>query len=142
MNWLHHMPAINATLNALSGILLVTGFYFMKKKRIDLHKRFMLAACGCSVVFLACYLTYHWFAGSTRFIGTGWVRPLYFFILLTHTVLAALTLPLATTTAWRGVTNQVERHKRIARWTFPIWAYVSATGVLVYLFLYQFFPSR
>ena len=141
MSWLEIMPTVNASLNGLSGVLLVSGFYFVRQKNIALHKRFMLAACTSSTLFLICYLTYHWFAGATRFQGTGWVRPVYFFILLTHTVLATTVLPLVIVTVWRALKDQVERHRRIARWTFPIWLYVSVTGVLVYLFLYHWFPS-
>jgi putative membrane protein len=142
MNWLHSMPAINATLNGLSGVFLLIGYALIRRKRIAAHKRFMLSACGTSLLFLACYLTYHYFAGTTRFAGQGWSRPVYFTILISHTVLAVTIVPLAIISVINGLKMRVEKHRRIARWTFPLWMYVSVTGVLVYFFLYQWFPSR
>ena len=136
------MPALNATLNGLSGVWLLIGYTFIRRKNIRMHRRFMLAACTTSLLFLISYLTYHAFAGTTRFQGTGWSRPVYFTILLTHTVLAAAIVPLAIVTVWNGLKMRVDFHRRVARVTFPLWMYVSVTGVLVYFFLYQWFPSR
>jgi putative membrane protein len=141
LNWLSYLPTVNASLNALSGIFLLAGFLFIRRKNIRVHKRFMLAACGSSLLFLVTYLTYHANAGTTRFAGTGWTRPLYFTILTSHTILAATVVPLAIISVVNGLKMRVEYHRRIVRWTFPIWMYVSVTGVLVYLFLYHFFPS-
>ena len=136
-------PPLNATLNALSGVFLLTGFVLIKQNRIQLHKRFMLAACTTSVLFLICYVTYHSLRGGvvTRFAGTGAIRTLYLTILTSHTILAVVILPLVIITVVNGLNMRVERHRRVARWTFPIWMYVSVTGVLVYFFLYQWFPS-
>lgn len=138
----HVWPAINATLNGLSGVFLLTAFLLIRKKKIQLHKRFMLAACTTSLVFLASYLTYHYTAGATRFAGTGWSRPVYFTLLLTHTVLAVTIVPLAVISVFNGLKMRVATHRRFAKVTFPLWMYVSVTGVLVYFFLYQWFPSR
>ena len=142
MSWLEYMPAVNATLNGLSGTLLFVGFLQIRRRNIDWHRRFMLSACGCSVLFLCCYLVYHFFAGSTKFQGEGWVRPVYFTILLTHTVLAMVIVPLVVVVLVNAFKGRFDRHRKVARWAFPIWMYVSVTGVLVYFFLYQWFPSR
>lgn len=138
-----YFPAWNASLNALSGLLLLTGYLFIRRKRIDAHRRFMLAACVTSTLFLISYVTYHAIRGGvvTKFQGTGGVRSLYLFILTSHTILAVVILPLAIITVWNGLKMRVPQHRRVARWTFPLWMYVSATGVLVYFFLYQWFPS-
>lgn len=136
------LPHLNALLNATSGLLLLAGFYFISRRRITAHLRSMTAALGVSIIFLISYLFYHFHHGSTRFTGQGIVRPIYFFILLTHTILAAVIVPLIIITlgrAWRG---DFGRHQRIARITFPLWLYVSVTGVVVYLMLYQIYPSR
>ena len=130
-------PAVNAALNFLSAICLACGYVSIKRKRIETHRRFMIAAFSCSVIFLASYLAYHAQVGSVRFQGTGPVRILYFSILLTHTVLAAVTAPLAILTLRRGLAGRFDLHRKIARVTFPIWIYVSMTGVIVYLMLYQ-----
>lgn len=142
MSWLHYMPAINASLNGLSGVWLLTAFILIRQKRIQAHRRFMLAACATSLLFLACYLLYHAYGGMTRFAGTGWSRPVYFTLLSTHTILAVVIVPMAILTVWNGLKMRVPKHRRIAKWTFPLWMYVSVTGVLVYFFLYQWFPSR
>lgn len=139
---MHIWPAINATLNALSGVFLLTAFLLIRKKRIQPHKRFMLAACTTSLIFLTSYLAYHYTAGATRFAGTGWSRPVYFTLLLTHTVLAVTIVPLAVISVFNGLKMRVATHRRFAKVTFPLWMYVSVTGVLVYFFLYQWFPSR
>jgi putative membrane protein len=136
-------PAVNASLNALSGIFLLTAFAFIKQKRIKMHKRFMLAACVTSIVFLASYVTYHTLRGGvvTRFAGTGGWRTFYVTMLTSHTILAVTIVPLAIITVLHGLGNRVPQHRRIARWTFPLWMYVSVTGVFVYFFLYHWFPS-
>jgi uncharacterized membrane protein YozB (DUF420 family) len=134
---LHHLPAVNATLNAASGVLLVAGYVMMRARRIPEHRACMIAAFGTSSLFLISYVVYHAQVGSVRFTRTGFVRPLYFTILITHVTLAAAVLPLAIVTLLRGLKSRVRQHRRIARWTFPIWLYVSITGVLVYVLLYQ-----
>ena len=134
---IHVLPAVNATLNALSGILLIVGFVLIRSRRIALHRRFMIAAFVTSSLFLVCYVVYHAQVGSVRFTRQGLVRPIYFTILITHVTLAAAVLPLAIVTLSRGLAARFDRHRRIARWTFPIWLYVSVTGVLVYILLYQ-----
>jgi uncharacterized membrane protein YozB (DUF420 family) len=134
---IHTLPAINASLNALSGVLLVIGYALMRAHRIELHRRVMIAAFITSSLFLVCYVTYHAQVGSVRFTRGGFVRPVYFTILITHVTLAATVLPLAIVTLTRGLKGRYPRHRAIARWTFPIWLYVSVTGVLVYVLLYQ-----
>ena len=136
-------PPLNASLNALSGVFLLIGFVLIKQKRVQAHKRFMLAACTTSVLFLICYVTYHSLRGGvvTRFSETGAIRTLYLTILTSHTILAVVILPLAVLTVFNGLKMRVDKHRRVARWTFPLWMYVSVTGVLVYFFLYQWFPS-
>jgi uncharacterized membrane protein YozB (DUF420 family) len=133
----HDLPAVNATLNALSGVLLLIGFALMRAGRIEQHRKVMVAAFTTSSVFLICYIIYHAQVGSVRFTRHGFVRPLYFTILATHVTLAATVLPLAIVTLTRGLKRQYPQHRRLARWTFPIWLYVSVTGVLVYVLLYQ-----
>ena len=134
---LHDLPAVNATLNGISAILLVVAYLLIRAKRVEQHRRVMLAAFSTSTLFLICYLVYHAQVGSVRFTRQGAVRPLYYSILVTHVVLAAATLPLAIITLSRGLKMRYARHRAIARWTFPIWLYVSVTGVLVYVLLYQ-----
>ena len=134
---IHDLPAVNATLNALSGVLLTVGYLLIRAGRIEQHRRCMLAAFVTSSLFLVCYIVYHAYAGSRPFAGQGWVRPVYFVLLVSHIVLAAAIVPLALTTIYRGLSAQVDRHKRLARRTLPIWLYVSVTGVIVYLLLYH-----
>jgi len=131
------LPAVNATLNGVAGILLIIGYLLIRAKRIQLHRRVMIAAFVTSSLFLVSYLTYHAQVGSVRFTRQGFVRPLYFTIMITHVTLAAVTLPLAIITLTRGLKGRYPRHRAIARWTLPIWLYVSVTGVLVYVLLYQ-----
>ena len=137
------MPAVNAVLNGVSAVLLTGGFLFIRRRNVAAHRACMLCAFGASVLFLVCYLVYHYHAGSRPFTGQGWIRPVYFALLISHIVLAAVIVPLALTTiyrglsAYRGVAPDVVRHVRIARWTLPIWLYVSVTGVVVYLLLYH-----
>jgi len=133
------LPTLNATLNGTSGVLLVAGYVFIKRGRVDAHKKCMLAALGVSVLFLASYVTYHLNAGSRPFAGQGLIRPVYFAILITHVILAAAIVPLALVTARRGLRSDFARHVQIARWTFPLWLYVSVTGVVIYLMLYTFY---
>ncbi|PYV42083.1 MAG: DUF420 domain-containing protein [Acidobacteria bacterium] len=131
------LPAVNATLNATSAILLSMGYYFIRRKNTAAHKRCMLAAFGASLLFLTSYLFYHSQVGSVRFTGTGWIRGLYFTILTSHTLLAATIVPLAIITLSRAWKARFEKHKRIARWTLPLWFYVSVTGVIIYWMLYE-----
>jgi uncharacterized membrane protein YozB (DUF420 family) len=131
------LPALNASLNAISAALLVTGWMLIKRGRIEQHRRCMLAAFGTSALFLASYVVYHANIGSRPFQGQGPIRVVYFAILITHVVLAAAILPLSLVTLRRGLTAQYDRHVRIARWTLPIWLYVSITGVVVYVMLYR-----
>ena len=133
----HDLPAVNATLNGLSGVLLIAGYLLMRAHRIDQHRRLMIAAFVTSSLFLMSYLAYHAQVGSVRFTRQGFVRPLYFTILITHVTLAAAIVPLAIVTLARGLKARYPQHRRIARWTLPIWLYVSVTGVLVYVLLYQ-----
>jgi len=133
----HSLPAINASLNALSGVLLLIGYVLIRNRRIEQHRLCMIAAFTTSSLFLICYVIYHAQVGSVRFTREGFVRPLYFTILITHVTLAATVLPLAIVTLSRGLQRKFSRHRAIARWTFPIWLYVSVTGVLVYVLLYQ-----
>ena len=133
----HDLPAVNATLNGISGILLVVGYGLIRARRIEQHRRVMIAAFVTSSLFLVSYLVYHAQVGSVRFTREGFVRPLYYGILITHVTLAAVVLPLAIVTLTRGLNGRFRQHRKIARWTFPIWLYVSVTGVLVYVLLYQ-----
>ena len=133
------LPALNATLNGLSAILLTTGYILIRRGRRDLHKRCMLAALATSALFLISYVIYHLNIGSRPFPGQGGIRLVYFMILITHVILAAAILPLALITTARGLKDQYDRHVRIARWTLPLWLYVSVTGVVIYLMLYQFY---
>lgn len=143
MTAVQFFPPLNASLNALSGVLLLVAYWHIRAKRIQLHRRFMLAACATSVLFLVSYVTYHSLRGGvvTKFAGTGAMRTLYLTILGTHTILAVVILPMAIASVVLGLRMRVERHRRIARWTLPLWLYVSVTGVLVYFFLYHWFPE-
>ena len=133
----HALPAVNATLNGIAAVLLAIGYTLIRQKRIQAHKRVMLTAFSVSVVFLVCYLIYHFNAGIVYYQKTGFLRYLYLTILTTHTILAVITPVLAIITLRRGLRMDVQRHRAIARWTFPIWMYVSVTGVVVYLMLYR-----
>jgi uncharacterized membrane protein YozB (DUF420 family) len=131
------LPALNACLNSISTVLLSLGYYFIRRREIQKHRWMMTSAFLCSCLFLISYLTYHYHVGSVPFTKQGWIRPVYFTILITHVVLAATIVPLALITLYRAWRSQFDRHKRIARWTWPLWMYVSVTGVVVYLMLYQ-----
>jgi putative membrane protein len=131
------LPALNALLNGMSASLLTAGWICIRRRRVRAHQACMLGAFGVSLVFLLSYVIYHYFAGSRPFTGPGWIRPVYFALLVSHIVLAAAIVPLALTTIYRGLTWQLGRHVRIARWTLPLWLYVSVTGVVIYLLLYR-----
>jgi uncharacterized membrane protein YozB (DUF420 family) len=131
------LPALNATLNAICTVLLVTGWMFIRKRRILAHRRTMIAAFATSCAFLTSYVVYHAQAGSRPFGGTGAIRVIYFIILITHVILAAGILPLVLVTLRRGLRREDARHRRIARWTLPLWLYVSVTGVVIYAMLYH-----
>jgi uncharacterized membrane protein YozB (DUF420 family) len=130
------LPTLNAALNTLSAVFLCAGYFFIRAKNVAAHRTCMLSAVVCSTLFLISYLVYHYRVGSVPYQGQGLPRIIYFAILLSHTILAAAVLPLALVTLVRALRNRVDAHRRIARWTFPIWLYVSSTGVVVYLMLY------
>jgi uncharacterized membrane protein YozB (DUF420 family) len=133
----HDLPGVNAALNATSAVLLSIGWWLIRRGRVQQHKRVMIAAFSVSVAFLVSYLAYHAQVGSVRFTKEGPIRILYFSILLTHTVLAAVIVPLVLISLSRGLAGKYARHRAIARWTMPLWLYVSVTGVIVYLMLYR-----
>jgi uncharacterized membrane protein YozB (DUF420 family) len=133
---LSSLPAINASLNAACTVLLLTGFCFIRAGKIFFHRICMVAAFLCSMVFLGFYLYFHFHAGLIRFGGQGWIRPVYFTLLTTHTILAITTVPLAIVTLAYALSDRFSSHRKIAHWTFPIWLYVSITGVIVYWLLY------
>lgn len=131
------LPALNAALNTLSAVLLVCGFRCIRRRRVRLHRACSIGALAVSAAFLVSYLVYHYEVGSVRFPDLGWTRTVYLAILLTHIVLAALVPPLALVTLYRAVRGRFASHRRLARWTFPIWLYVSVSGVVVYWMLYH-----
>lgn len=131
------LPTVNAVLNATSAVLLVWGYTLIRRKQIQTHRKVMITAFATSCLFLICYLIYHAQVGSVPFQGTGAIRPIYFSILITHTILAATVPVLAIITLRRGLAGRYDKHRRIARWTLPIWLYVSVTGVVVYMMLYH-----
>lgn len=131
------LPAVNASLNATCALLLLTAYVFIRQRRVRAHRNTMLAAATVAAVFLTSYLIYHYHVGATPFPGSGPVRSLYFIILISHTVLAVANVPLVVTTLYRGLSKRYRSHRRIARWTLPIWLYISVTGVVIYLMLYQ-----
>lgn len=135
------LPLLNAILNATSALLLSIGFVAIRRRRIGVHKGCMGAACVTSILFLLSYLTYHYFTGSKHFPGTGGIRLIYFTILISHTLLAMVIVPLVVMTLWRAWKAQWVRHRRVARWALPLWLYVSVTGVVIYLMLYQMYPA-
>lgn len=136
--WVSHLPAVNAFLNTLTAILLLSGYVFIKNNRRDLHTKAMLAATFTSACFLVSYIIYHHFQGDTKFMGTGLIRPIYFFILVTHILLSIVQVPLILTTLYLAAVKNFTRHKKVARVTFPIWLYVSITGVLIFIILKSF----
>lgn len=131
------LPTLNAILNSCSFLLLLTGYYFIRNGNRDAHQKAMTAAGAVSILFLISYLIYHFNVGSVKFTGQGWIRPVYFTILISHTILAVAIAPMVVITFLRAWKAKFTLHKKIARWTFPMWAYVCVTGVIVYLMLYQ-----
>ncbi len=131
------LPTVNATLNTISTILLTIGFVMIRRRKTAAHRNCMIAAFVVSGLFLTSYLIYHYHAGSTPFEGTGWIRSIYFAVLIPHIILAALILPLALITLYFALRKRFAKHRRIARWTLPIWLYVSVTGIIVYWMLYH-----
>ena len=148
MELLKVFPHLNATLNAVSGILLLTGLFFILRRNVHAHRTCMISACSVSAVFLVCYVTHHiirtsiYGLGPTRFVGEGLSRPIYMTILTSHTILAALVAPFILLTLWRALKGQFDKHRRLARLVYPVWLYVSITGVAVYLMLYHIFPAK
>jgi uncharacterized membrane protein YozB (DUF420 family) len=134
-------PVINATLNGSSAVLLFTGRALIKRGRMAAHRAVMIAAVATSSLFLTSYLYYHYHVGSVRFQGQGWSRPVYFTILISHTILAAAIVPLVIITLNRGLRSRFDKHRAIARWTYPLWMYVSVTGVVIYFMLYHLFAA-
>jgi uncharacterized membrane protein YozB (DUF420 family) len=134
-------PAINATLNGMSAILLLTGHSLIKRGRMAAHRAVMLTALATSTLFLISYLYYHYHVGSVHFRGQGWSRPVYFIVLISHTTLAVVIVPLIIITLVRALRERFDRHRAMARWTYPLWMYVSVTGVIVYFMLYHLFAA-
>jgi putative membrane protein len=139
--YISYLPHLNAFLNATSAVFLIAGYRFIRALRIDAHRKCQVTAFCTSTLFLISYLTYHYYHGESRFLGQGVVRPFYFAILISHVILAIVIVPLILITLYRAVRGDFIRHKRIARWTLPLWLYVSVTGVVVYLMLYHFYPT-
>jgi putative membrane protein len=137
---LSRLPAVNAFLNGTSAVLLSMGYVCIRRRRVTGHKICMSTAFAVSCLFLISYLIHHYQAGSVPFSGQGWIRPVYFSLLISHVILAALVVPLALTTLYRAVSARFDKHVRIARWTLPIWLYVSVSGVVVYVMLYRLYP--
>ncbi|MDB6112662.1 MAG: putative rane protein [Pedosphaera sp.] len=141
------LPAVNGSLNGLSAIFLTMGYVFIRQKNQKAHRNCMIAAFATSTLFLACYLTYHFYIamvlhrGPTRFTDPAWFRPIYLTLLISHTILAVVIVPMIFMSLGRGLKGRYELHKKIARWTWPLWMYVSVTGVVIYFLLYQIFPQ-
>ena len=140
-DYISYLPHLNACLNGTSALLLISGYTFIRSRNVSAHRACQIGALAISLLFLASYLTYHYNHGATRFLGTGLVRPIYFTVLTSHTILAVVIVPLVILTFYRAFRNDFSRHRRIARVTLPLWLYVSITGVIVYLMLYQIYPS-
>jgi uncharacterized membrane protein YozB (DUF420 family) len=138
---LTNLPLLNAILNATSAVLLSSGYVAIRRRRIRVHKACMIAACVTSALFLTSYLIYHAQVGSKPFLGQGNIRLVYFAVLISHTILAVVILPLVVMTLYRAWRAQWASHRRLARWTLPLWIYVSVTGVVIYAMLYQFYPG-
>ena len=139
--YISYLPHINACLNGTSAVLLLSGYSFIRSGNVAAHRTCQVSALAVSLLFLASYLTYHFHHGTTRFQGTGLARPIYFTVLTSHTILAMVIVPLVVLTFYRAFRGDFTRHRRIARITLPLWLYVSITGVIVYLMLYQIYPS-
>ena len=140
-SFISQLPHLNALLNTTSAILLVIGYRFIRQRRLNAHRNCQVSAVVTSVLFLTSYLIYHYYHGDTKFLGQGIVRPFYFAILISHVVLAIVIVPLVLVTLYRAARGDFLRHRKIARWTLPIWLYVSVTGVIVYLMLYHIYPT-
>ncbi len=140
-DYISYLPHVNAFLNTTSALFLIAGYFFIRLGRINAHRNCQIIAVSTSALFLISYLTYHYYHGDTPFPGQGSVRPLYFFILITHIILAIVIVPLVLITLFRAARFDFTRHKRIARWTLPLWLYVSVTGVIVYVMLYHLYPQ-
>src|SRR5262244_3018271 len=140
-DYIPYLPHLNACLNGASAILLISGYSFIRARNVMAHRACQTAALVVSLLFLTSYLVYHYHHGATRFLGTGLARPIYFTILTSHTILAVVIVPLIGFTFYRALRQDFVRHRRIARITLPLWLYVSITGVIVYLMLYQIYPS-
>lgn len=141
VDFISYLPHINACLNGTSALLLMSGYSFIRSGNVAAHRTCQVSALAVSLLFLASYLTYHYHHGATRFQGTGLARPIYFTVLTSHTILAMVIVPLVVLTFYRAFRQDFTRHRRIARITLPLWLYVSITGVIVYLMLYQIYPS-
>jgi uncharacterized membrane protein YozB (DUF420 family) len=141
-DYINYLPHLNALLNSTSALFLIAGFSFIRAGRIQAHRTCQVTAVVTSTLFLVSYLTYHYYHGDTPFPGQGMVRPFYFAILISHVILAIVIVPLVLITLYRAVRLDFIRHRRIARWTLPLWLYVSVTGVIVYLMLYHIYPSQ
>lgn len=139
--YIPYLPHLNALLNSTATLFLITGYILIRAGRIQAHRNCQIAALFASTLFLISYLIYHYYHGDTRFLGQGIVRPFYFTILITHVILAIVIVPLVLITVYRAARGDFIRHRRIARWTLPLWLYVSVTGVIVYLMLYRIYPS-
>lgn len=140
-DYISSLPHLNAILNTTSALFLLAGFRFIRRGRVQAHRNCQVSAVLTSTLFLISYLTYHYYHGDTRFLGQGIVRPFYFTILISHVFLAIVIVPLVLITLYRAMRGDFIRHRRIARWTLPLWLYVSVTGVIVYLMLYHIYPS-
>lgn len=138
--WVYKLPALNAFLNGSCSVLLVCSFFMIKKKNIEAHKKINITAFVLSAVFFVSYITYHWMATETHYPADNPLRPYYLFILGSHIILAAIVLPLVLLSFHKGLTMQVEKHKKLVRYTFPVWLYVTVTGVIVYLMISPFYP--
>ncbi len=138
----YSLAPLNAILNATAGVLLLAGFYFIKTGRVRAHRACMLAAFAVSIAFLISYLVFHYHVGDVRFTGQGWIRPVYFSILIPHVVLAGVIVPLAIATLYFGLRGRFASHRRVARWTWPLWMFVSVTGVIIYLMLFQLYTPN
>lgn len=141
MNTADILPHVNATLNAISTVLLIAGYWMIRTGRRDAHRAFMISAISVSALFLISYLVYHFTAPIFQFRGEGFIRPVYYFILITHVALAAIVTPLVLVLAWRALKGRFEAHKKMARYVLPTWLYVTVTGVVIYLMLYHLYPG-
>jgi uncharacterized membrane protein YozB (DUF420 family) len=135
-----YFPALIASLNGAAAVLLLAGFYLISRGRVSAHRACMIAAVGCSALFLACYVYFHAHVGDILFLGQGFWRKVYFAVLIPHVTLAVVIVPMVIVTLSRGLRGRYDRHRAIAKWTWPLWMYVSVTGVLVYFMLYRWFP--